>query len=115
MKKSILISAVLFLLATSVFAATSGSGRKSVTTAGTAVVLSTTEQRFTQLTVCADPDNGGLISVGKTPVASTTVPEGVQLAADDCYTIESQYIKLSDVKINSTVDGESVTYEWQYL
>lgn len=91
-----------------------GSGRKSVTSAGTAEALVASAQPFTLLTVCADPDNTGKIAVGKTPVASTTIPQGVLLGANDCYTIERTYGDVNLVKIDSTVSGESVTFEWQY-
>lgn len=114
MKKFNIILA-LFLLATApAFAATSGSGRKSVTTGGTAEALTATTTPFTKATICADPDNTGKVSVGAAPVASTTVPEGIYLNAGDCYTVERQYGDLSTVKADVTVNGESVTYEWQY-
>lgn len=112
-KLSLVLAAVLFL-SSPAWAVNANSGRKSVTVAGTALALSATESRFTQLTVCADPDNVGLMAVGIAPVASGTIPQGVSLGANDCYTIESQYLKLSDIKVDSTVSGESVSYEWQY-
>lgn len=113
MKKiSWLVLALIAVLASSAYA---GSGRKSVTTAGTAVALSSTATPFTILDVCADPDNTGRIAVGTTPVASTTVPEGVDLGPGDCYTIENKgYLKLTQIKIDSTVNLESVAYEYWY-
>lgn len=115
MKRVALILSMFVLISSVAFADTSGSGRKSVTTAGTSVALSSTATPFNELTVCADPDNTGKISVGAAPVASTTIPQGVFLSAGECYSITRTVNgKLTEVKIDSTVNGESVSYEWQY-
>lgn len=115
MKKSALIVGLLLLAASTVFAAAEGSGRKNVTTAGTPVALSSTEQQFSQLTICADPDNTGQIAVGTTPIASTSVPQGIFLLATECYTIERRNGNIAEVKVDSTVSGEGCSYEFQYL
>src|SRR5690349_2476034 len=82
----------LFLFSTAAFAGYGyrpQSSSKAVTTAGTAVQLSSTSQYFHTLNVCAKKGNTGYIGIGgSNVVASATAGTGVQLAAMDCITFD---------------------------
>lgn len=83
-------------------------GRKVVTTAGTAVALATsTTCKWVQIT--AETDNTDLIVVGDSGViASLSTREGTPLDAGDTLTIPID--NLADVYIDSLVNGEGVTF-----
>lgn len=83
-------------------------GRKVVTTAGTAVALATsTTCKWVQIT--AETDNTDLIVVGDSGViASLSTREGTPLYAGDTLTIPID--NLADVYIDSLVSGEGVTF-----
>ena len=90
-----------------------GCGRKVVTTAGTAVALGT-NQSVDIITICAETNNTGTIVVGDSGViASLATREGIPLDAGDCYTITKQSNNLLKIYIDSTVNGDGVTYDWQ--
>lgn len=94
---------------------TQGDGRKTVSTAGTAEALSSTALSFTEVTICAETDNTGVIVVGTSPVASLSTREGVYLAAGDCYTISTSENKtgtLDTINLDTTVNGDGVTYHY---
>jgi hypothetical protein len=99
---------------------TSTNGRKVVTTAGTAVPLSASAVYFTSLVVCAETDNTGNITVGKsTVVAALATRAGIPLSAGDCYDVPigvkgKTVGDLQDVYIDSTVNGDGVTYQTIY-
>lgn len=80
-------------------------GKKTVTTAGTRVQLTTTSTGIHTVSVRALTGNTGLIYIGNSAVASTT---GVELSAGDAITITIN--DLSKVYIDSAVNGEGVTY-----
>lgn len=84
------------------------SGRKVVTTAGTAVTLaSSTSCR--EVVITAEDDNTGSIVVGDSGViASQSTREGIPLAAGDSITLEVN--NLASVYLDSEVNGEGVTY-----
>lgn len=113
MKKTFGFILLLCLVSFSAFAANTD-GRTTVTSAGTAVALSSSALPFVRVTICAETDNTGIIAVGYAPVAALSTRAGVPLAAGDCYTIPGtidgsrQY--LSDIKIDSTVSTDGVTY-----
>lgn len=90
-----------------------GNGRKTVTTAGSAVALSASDTPFTLLTVCAETDNTGIIAVGTSPVAALATRQGTPLNAGDCDTVVHKGL-LSEMKIDTTVNGDGVTYEYYY-
>lgn len=114
MKKSILVFLVLALSAGTAWAVASGDGRKTVTSAGISEALSTSAIPFLELTICAETDNTGLIVVGYSPIASLSTREGIPLEASDCYTMASEKGILSEIKIDSTVSGDGVTYAYKY-
>ena len=94
-----------------------GSGRQTVTTAGTAVALSSTASSFTALTICAETDNTGVIVVGNSDVVAVLASrKGIPLNAADCYTLDLNVGKLGNlntVYIDSTVNTDGVTYHYQ--
>lgn len=79
------------------------SGKKTVTTAGTRVVLGTTVAK--SVTIRALATNTGLIYVGDVTVASTN---GFQLSAGESVSLDIS--TLSRIYIDSSVNGEGVTY-----
>ena len=115
MKKFLILFLILMFTASSAFAVC-GSARKVVTTAGTAVQLSTTFTTIDSIEICAESDNTGWIAVsaGGTPVATVGATQvGTNLGAGDCYSpaLEQGY-NLTKIKINSTVNGDGVTYDY---
>ncbi|NUQ70404.1 MAG: hypothetical protein HUU17_06220 [Chthonomonadales bacterium] len=84
-------------------------GRQVVTTAGTRVQLSTTQTSVLEVTVTAETDNTGLIVVGGSTVVGTIATrKGTPLSAGDSYTLAVN--DLTDVYLDSTVNGDGVTY-----
>jgi hypothetical protein len=88
-------------------------GSKDVTTAGTEVALSATRTMCLRITIQAKPANTGYIYVGVGTVTSTNY--GVRLGAGDSFTIGMGETRghpndLSTVVIDSSVNGEGVTY-----
>lgn len=83
-------------------------GRKTVTTAGTAVVLaSSTTCKWVAIT--AETDNTSIVVVGDSGViAALATREGTPLSAGD--TIVIPIDNLADVYIDSLVNGEGVTF-----
>ena len=90
----------------------SGDGRKTVASAGTAEAIVASATSFTQADICAESDNTGQIAVGSTPIATLATREGIYLDAGDCYTISVPhgYGDLSEIKIDSTVSTDGVTF-----
>lgn len=87
-----------------------GHGVKTVTTAGTDVVLAASTA-CKRVTVQAQTDNTGLIAVGGTGVDATEATgTGIILYAGDVYEFEID--NLADVFIDSTVNGEGVRYTY---
>lgn len=86
-------------------------GRKIVTTAGISVPLGTSST-IKQVTITAEIDNLGMIVVGGIGViADLATREGIPLFSGDSRTIEIDDI--SKVYIDSTVNGEGVTYTYK--
>lgn len=86
-----------------------GTGRKVVTTAGTAVQLSTTSAVCTTIAIQAETDNTGDIAVGDANVVAADGAErGIILTAGDSTTLAVNNLNL--VYIDSTVNGDGVTY-----
>lgn len=86
-------------------------GRTVVATAGTAVQISTTSTPCRRITIQAETNNTGNIAVGaSTVVAAVATARGVILAAGDAVDV---YINnLDKVYIDSTVNGDGVTYTY---
>lgn len=82
------------------------SGQKAVTTAGTAVQLSSSTVGIHSLVIRALRANTGIIYVGfSSSVSSTT---GLELAAGDAVSLTVP--SLSEVYLNSSVSAEGVSY-----
>lgn len=85
-------------------------GRTIVTTAGTRVVLAASTA-CKRIVIVAETDNTGLIVVGGTTVvASLATREGVPLNPGDAFELEID--NLNDVNLDSTVNGDGVTYTY---
>lgn len=115
--KKLLVIGFLIASCASAFAATlSGTGRTTVTTAGTAVQLSTTATPYSQVTLCAETDNTGIITVGDSGVvAALATRRGVPLNANDCYTVgfnSKSGDTLNNIWLDTTVNTDGVTYHW---
>ncbi len=81
-----------------------GSGQTTVTTAGTPVVLASSTATAS-MTIRAFSTNTGKIYVGSAGVSSST---GFILSADE--TVSLDLDNLSKIFINSSVNGEGVSY-----
>lgn len=109
---------VFFVILFSTLASTAfaDNGRKTVTSAGTAEALVSTNVSYTTLTMCAETDNTGVIAVGNSGViASLSTRTGIPLEASDCYTIakgNSSGSYLKDIYIDATVSGDGVTFQY---
>lgn len=85
-------------------------GRKVVTTAGTAVALGSTTA-IKRVYIQAEADNTGVIVVGaSTVVASLSTRRGIALNAGDTLTLDIDDI--ADVYLDSTVNGDGVTFTY---
>lgn len=118
-KLSIITLSLLLIVSSNAFAGVRfGDGTKTITTAGTALALTSTSQLVTTLWVCGDSNNSGKIVVGVTPVATAGAQEGIVLAAGACASIYTTNPKnafdISLVKADVTVSGEEVSYYWTY-
>jgi hypothetical protein len=84
-------------------------GRQTVTTAGTAVQLSTDQTRVIEVAIQAETDNTGLIVVGDSSVvASLSTRKGIALAAGDAITLNVS--QLTQVFLDTTVNTDGVTF-----
>lgn len=87
-------------------------GRKTVTTAGTRVQLTTASTICLSVTLTALLENTGIICVGgSTIVASASTRTGIPLRKGDSVVIEVD--NLNKVYIDSTVNGEGVSYYYK--
>lgn len=87
-----------------------GNGRKTVASAGTAEALAASTS-CKSVTVTAETDNTGVISVGGSGVIATLATRtGTPLNAGDSFTLEID--NLSKVYIDTTVSGDGVTYTY---
>lgn len=110
-KINLLFLLMMILAACPAFAS---QGRKTVAAAGTAEALTSSYTAFSSVTICAETDNTGIISVGDSGVvAALSTRTGVPLSASDCYTIDAGDWGSSDLRtvfIDTTVSGDGVTY-----
>lgn len=87
-----------------------GDGRKIVTTAGTRVALAASTE-CKKVNIQAESDNTGAIVVGGANViASLATRRGTVLEAGD--SIEIEIDDLSKIYIDSTVNGDGVTFTY---
>jgi hypothetical protein len=86
-----------------------GDGRRTVTAAGTAVQLTSTDTPCRLITFQAERDNTGYVAIGaSTVVAAQGSERGINLAAGDAVDI---YVNnLTQVYVDSTVNGDGVAY-----
>lgn len=82
----------------------------TVTTAGTAVPISTTEEHVHSISIQAQSDNSGVLYVGDSSVASTT---GQELGAGEVYVINAfdkpynlEELDLQDIYIDAATNGD---------
>lgn len=80
-------------------------GQKNVTTAGTAVQITTTNTGIHTVVVRAKIANTGKIYVGASTVSSTT---GLELGPGDAITVTTG--NLANIYLDCSVSGEGVTY-----
>lgn len=86
-------------------------GVRTVTTAGTDVVLSTTSVGIKWVIIQAQTDNTGIIAVGESGVDATVATgTGVALAAGESLTVPLD--DLANIYIDATVNGEGVRYTY---
>lgn len=87
-----------------------GHGVKTVTTAGTDVVLATT-QNAKWVIIQAQTDNTGYVAVGTSGVDATVATgTGVLLAAGESVTLPAN--DLANIYIDATVNGDGVRYTY---
>lgn len=88
------------------------SGRQVVAAAGTAVQLQAEKERCENMTITAESDNTGLISVGDSSVVAA---EGSQQGAilTPLGSITVKVGDLSKIYIDSTVSGDGVTFAYE--
>lgn len=88
-----------------------GVGRKVVTTAGTRVQLSTVAVKCRSVSITAETDNTGVMTVGgSTVIAALATREGIPLAAGATTTLDIN--NLSVIYLDTTVSGDGVTYAY---
>lgn len=86
-------------------------GRAVVTTAGTAVQITTTQTPISEVILTAETDNTGIVVVGgSTVVAALATRRGIPLSAGDSITLTIN--NLSRLYIDSTVSTDGVTYAY---
>jgi len=88
------------------------SGRQVVAAAATAVQLQTDDERCENITITAESDNAGLISVGDSSVVAA---EGTQQGAilTPLGSITVKVGRLSKIYIDATVSGDGVSYAYE--
>lgn len=85
-------------------------GRKTVTTAGTAVAVGVAGQIFPKVIITALTTNTGVIAIGGTTALATAGSEsGAVIKKDDVH-ITLYDIDLSKVFIDASVSGEGITW-----
>lgn len=87
-------------------------GRTNVTTAGTRVQLSSDTAQVSEVTVISLTENTQQVNVGDISVVAATgsTQRGIPLMPGDAVTFRR--VKLSDLYVDSRVNGEGVTYFW---
>jgi hypothetical protein len=88
-----------------------GDGRKTVTTAGTRVALSTTTSCKKVTIQALDTNTDAIVVGGSTVVAASATRRGIVLLPYNSFTISVD--DLADIYIDSVVSGEGVTYLYE--
>ena len=84
------------------------SGQKTVTTAGTAVILGT-QDILCPLAIKALDTNTGIVAIGNDGAGDVTLSNGLHLAAGDMVVFE--YVgNLASLWLDSAVNGEGVSW-----
>ena len=92
--------------------ATITDGRDTVASAATAEAMASSSTRYGTITICAETNNTGVMTVGgSTVVASLATRRGIPLTAGACWTNQSTG-DLSDIYLDTTVSGDGVTYAY---
>lgn len=117
-KLSILALSLLILVPNAQAAVRMGQGTKTITTAGTALAITSTSQQATTLWVCGDSGNTGKVVIGTTPVGTAGAQQGLVLSAGGCASIfttnPQNSFDISLIKADVTVSGEEVSFFWNY-
>lgn len=118
MRKVTVVLLSLVLLSSSAWAYMEPkNGRKAVTSAGTAEAIVAAETLYTVANICAETDNTGVIAVGGSGViAAAATRTGVPLAVGQCQTFRAResYGDLSKIYVDSTVNGDGVTFNYYF-
>lgn len=113
-KLSLVLLLILFTVPVFAFDGVSntiGSGRQTVTTAGTAVQLSTSDVPCTRVIITAFTNDTGVISIGDSGVlANTTTRKGIPLIAGQSVTVPIN--NLNKIYVDATVSTEGVSYTY---
>lgn len=84
-------------------------GRKTVTSAGTAVAIGSGVQPVSSVAITAETDNTGYVVVGASDVvAATATRKGTPLNPGDTIVLDN--VRLDQVYIDSIVSTDGVTY-----
>lgn len=83
------------------------SGQKTVTTAGTAVQLTTTDLTVTLMVKALDT-NTGIVAIGNDGSDDVTMNNGMRLDAGDVAIFN--LVQMSEIYLDSTVNGEGVCW-----
>ena len=89
------------------------SGQKTVTTAGTAVALGTT-QIDGSLMVKALDTNTDIVAIGNDGANDVTVSNGLRLGAGQCHVFQ-HVSNLGNIWLDSAVNGEGVAWMKMYI
>lgn len=96
-------------LTRAVYKQTIADNRKTVTTAGTAEALESSENVVNFVIITAETNNTGIIVVGaSTVVAAVATRRGIPLNAGDSISLGG--VDLNEVYLDTTVSGDGVTY-----
>lgn len=96
-------------------------GKATVSSAGTAVALTTTDTYYYDLTVCGNSANIGAVAVGpQNVIASATDREGVQLLYNGCHTFtaaadNSLNGNLKDLYVDAVNSNDKITFLYRQV
>lgn len=84
-------------------------GRKTVSTAGTAEAMASSSTLVDFITITAETNNTGVVTVGaSTVVAAVATRRGIPLNAGDIIVLGG--VDLAELYLDVTVNGDGVTY-----
>lgn len=112
-----LLSVFLMLMASPAFALLQvKTGKATVSSAGTAVALSTSDQYYFDITVCANSANTGVVTIGpQNVVGAALTREGVSLYSNACFTFIPQGTNslngnVKELYVDSTANGDKINF-----